>query len=111
MGILVDIMSQKYSNGAIQNGGEASNGEELGVILGLDGGTTSTICVCIPFSDQLADPVRVLGRAVAGCSNHNSVGGICSFSSKPTIYVYLFVYADMMFVYLFNVCWDGFFLF
>ncbi|KAL0305417.1 UNVERIFIED_CONTAM: hypothetical protein Sradi_5959000 [Sesamum radiatum] len=50
-----------------------------GVILGVDGGTTSTICVCLPllpFSDhrRLPDPLPVLGRAAAGCSNHNSVG-------------------------------------
>ncbi|KAF3445053.1 hypothetical protein FNV43_RR14746 [Rhamnella rubrinervis] len=47
------------------------------VILGLDGGTTSTVCICmpvIPFSDPLPDPPPVLARAVAGCSNHNSVG-------------------------------------
>lgn len=47
------------------------------VILGLDGGTTSTVCICmplIPFSDRLPDPLPVLARAVAGCSNHNSVG-------------------------------------
>lgn len=68
-------MTQKYSNEAISNGGEIDDGEELGVILGLDGGATSTICVCIPYSDQPAAPVRILGRAVAGCSNHNSVGG------------------------------------
>ncbi|XP_008796778.1 N-acetyl-D-glucosamine kinase-like [Phoenix dactylifera] len=50
-----------------------------GVILGLDGGTTSTICVCIPAalhsSGRLPDhPLPILARAVAGCSNHNSVG-------------------------------------
>lgn len=49
------------------------------VILGLDGGTTSTVCICmpiIPFSSdhRLPDPLPVLARAVAGCSNHNSVG-------------------------------------
>nr|XP_048327851.1 N-acetyl-D-glucosamine kinase-like isoform X2 [Ziziphus jujuba var. spinosa] len=47
------------------------------VILGLDGGTTSTVCICmpmIPFSDPLPEPPPVLARAVAGCSNHNSVG-------------------------------------
>ncbi|KAL8508066.1 hypothetical protein ACS0TY_018571 [Phlomoides rotata] len=52
---------------------------EGGVILGVDGGTTSTVCVCLPllpFTDhrQLPDPIPILGRAVAGCSNHNSVG-------------------------------------
>ncbi|XP_010246418.1 PREDICTED: N-acetyl-D-glucosamine kinase isoform X2 [Nelumbo nucifera] len=47
------------------------------VILGLDGGATSTVCVCLPVmpcSEQLPDPLPVLARAVAGCSNHNSVG-------------------------------------
>lgn len=49
------------------------------VILGIDGGTTSTVCICmpvIPFAQPLPDPLPVLARAVAGCSNHNSVGGI-----------------------------------
>lgn len=48
------------------------------VILGLDGGTTSTVCICMPLlpvSDPLPDPLPVLAKAVAGCSNHNSVGG------------------------------------
>ncbi|KAF9669448.1 hypothetical protein SADUNF_Sadunf14G0108600 [Salix dunnii] len=47
------------------------------VILGVDGGTTSTICICMPtfpFSYPFPDPLPVLARAVAGCSNHNSVG-------------------------------------
>ncbi|KAL5731606.1 hypothetical protein ACHQM5_004317 [Ranunculus cassubicifolius] len=47
------------------------------VILGLDGGTTSTVCICMKnmiFSNDLPDPLPVLARAVAGCSNHNSVG-------------------------------------
>ncbi|KDP37723.1 hypothetical protein JCGZ_05213 [Jatropha curcas] len=47
------------------------------VILGVDGGTTSTVCICmpiLPFSNPLPDPLPVLARAVAGCSNHNSVG-------------------------------------
>lgn len=51
--------------------------EEEEVVLGLDGGTTSTICVCIPLSFSVSDDddvPHVLGRAVAGCSNHNSVG-------------------------------------
>ncbi|KAL8108476.1 hypothetical protein AgCh_024796 [Apium graveolens] len=67
------MTSDKQNNGVITTNGVVNN-DELGVILGLDGGTTSTICVCIPFSDHLSDPVPVLARAVAGCSNHNSVG-------------------------------------
>lgn len=54
------------------------------VILGLDGGTTSTVCICmplIPYSDTLPDRPHVLARAVAGCSNHNSVGGNFTFNS------------------------------
>uniref|UniRef100_A0A5B7BGR0 N-acetyl-D-glucosamine kinase n=1 Tax=Davidia involucrata TaxID=16924 RepID=A0A5B7BGR0_DAVIN len=57
-----------------ENGGS----DESAVILGLDGGTTSTVCVCmplLPFSDNLPDdPLPILSRAVAGCSNYNSVG-------------------------------------
>ena len=49
------------------------------VILGLDGGTTSTVCVCLSaamrFCDRPPEALPVLARAVAGCSNHNSVGG------------------------------------
>ncbi|KAG8662641.1 hypothetical protein MANES_01G131701v8 [Manihot esculenta] len=51
------------------------------VILGLDGGATSTICVCmpfLPFSSPLPDPLPVLSRAVTGCSNRNSVGEIAA---------------------------------
>ncbi|KAJ0793466.1 putative hexokinase [Helianthus annuus] len=52
-------------------------GQDL--ILGLDGGTTSTVCICMPvfsFTDNSLppDPPPVLAHAVAGCSNHNSVG-------------------------------------
>ncbi|KAJ6776741.1 ACTIN-LIKE ATPASE SUPERFAMILY PROTEIN [Salix koriyanagi] len=57
--------------------GENGDGSGNGVILGIDGGTTSTVCVCIPFfpsSKTLPKPLPILGRAVSGCSNHNSVG-------------------------------------
>jgi len=52
-------------------------GQDL--ILGLDGGTTSTVCICMPMfslTDDYPppDPPPVLAHAVAGCSNHNSVG-------------------------------------
>ncbi|XP_062153801.1 uncharacterized protein LOC133861985 [Alnus glutinosa] len=56
----------------------AANQTATELVLGLDGGTTSTVCVCmplIPFSHSLPpDPLPVLARSVAGCSNHNSVG-------------------------------------
>ncbi|KAK1325606.1 hypothetical protein QJS10_CPA01g00561 [Acorus calamus] len=52
------------------------------VILGLDGGTTSTVCICMAMPaasrDGVPDPLPVLARAVAGCSNHNSVGEIAA---------------------------------
>ncbi|XP_022136560.1 N-acetyl-D-glucosamine kinase-like [Momordica charantia] len=77
-------MTKKHRNGEIWEferemsdgtGGGAGAGD---VILGIDGGTTSTICVCVPFlqphSLHLADPLPVLARVEAGCSNHNSVG-------------------------------------
>ncbi|KAJ7960584.1 N-acetyl-D-glucosamine kinase [Quillaja saponaria] len=47
------------------------------VILGLDGGTTSTVCICmpiVPFSHSEPESLPTLARAVSGCSNHNSVG-------------------------------------
>lgn len=58
-----------------------SESDDCKVMIGVDGGTTSTVCVCmplLPFSDihNLPDPLPLLGRAVAGSSNFNSVGGI-----------------------------------
>ncbi|ONM09595.1 Actin-like ATPase superfamily protein [Zea mays] len=44
------------------------------VILGV-GGTSNTVCVCIPAAMPFNDPLPVLSRTVAGYSNHNSVGG------------------------------------
>ncbi|KAK1426370.1 hypothetical protein QVD17_15041 [Tagetes erecta] len=54
-------------------GGGSAHTEKL--ILGLDGGTTNTICICMPivaFTPNHSPPVYA--RAVAGSSNHNSVG-------------------------------------
>ncbi|KAL1821310.1 hypothetical protein DCAR_0417708 [Daucus carota subsp. sativus] len=74
-------MKKRYRNGEVWDFEHemAISGLGMGreVILGLDGGTTSTVCVCIPivpFTDHLPDPPPLLARAVAGCSNHNSVG-------------------------------------
>jgi hypothetical protein len=73
---------------------ENGDGSDNRVILGIDGGTTSTVCVCIPLfssSKSLPNPPPILGRAVSGCSNHNSVGGI---------FVVLFCYPfDFFFVF------------
>lgn len=79
---------KRYRNGEIwEFEGEVPVARAAGgVILGVDGGTTSTVCVCLAasakFPDAVAggggdlpDPLPVLARAVAGCSNHNSVGG------------------------------------
>lgn len=63
-----------YSNGD-RDSSRILNGRR--VILGIDGGTASTVCICMsvmPFDQPLPDPLPVLARAVAGCSNHNSVG-------------------------------------
>ncbi|KAG8659889.1 hypothetical protein MANES_02G090600v8 [Manihot esculenta] len=69
---------KRYRNGEIWDfEHETPVSEDRPVILGLDGGTTSTVCICmpvLPFSNPLPDPLPVLARAVAGCSNHNSVG-------------------------------------
>ncbi|KAI3776048.1 hypothetical protein L1987_45808 [Smallanthus sonchifolius] len=55
-------------------GGSGGGGQKL--ILGLDGGTTKTICVCMPIIPSTPNhSPPVYARAVAGCSNHNSVGG------------------------------------
>lgn len=79
-------MRNPHPNGDLRDGGEATdeNGFGDGVILGLDGGATSTVCVCVPFfpfSDRFPEPLPILGRAVAGCTNRNSVGG--SLLSSP----------------------------
>lgn len=70
---------KRYWNGEIQeyedDMGVSDGG--TGVLLGLDGGTTSTVCICmpmIPFSHSQLQSLPILARAVAGCSNHNSVG-------------------------------------
>ncbi|XP_008812119.1 N-acetyl-D-glucosamine kinase-like [Phoenix dactylifera] len=69
---------RRYRNGEIWNFESQTPAGGAGVILGLDGGTTSTVCVCLPAAMPLAsalpDPLPILSRAVAGCSNHNSVG-------------------------------------
>lgn len=67
-------------------GAGGAHGEKL--ILGLDGGTTNTICICMPivaFTPNHSPPVYA--RAVAGSSNHNSVGGIISIIIIITITV------------------------
>lgn len=78
-------MKNRHTNGedvARQNG----DYDGCDVVLGVDGGTTSTVCVCmplLPFSDHnLPNPLPVLARAVAGSSNHNSVG---ESASKNTL--------------------------
>nr|XP_004243623.1 N-acetyl-D-glucosamine kinase [Solanum lycopersicum] len=82
LGIL-DWKMKRYRNGEIWDFEEEmqllGDGfcDQREVILGLDGDTTCTVCVCmplIPFADDLPDPPPILSRAVAGCSNHNSVG-------------------------------------
>ncbi|TVU43497.1 hypothetical protein EJB05_09973 [Eragrostis curvula] len=64
--------------GGYENGDSlAAAAGEGGVILGVDGGTTNTVCVCLPAAmppPQSPGSVPVLSRAVAGCSNRNSVG-------------------------------------
>ncbi|GAA0160118.1 kinase [Lithospermum erythrorhizon] len=58
--------------GSIQENenGRRGGGEE--VILGVDGGATSTVCVCVP--GDISHPLPILGRAITACTNHNSVG-------------------------------------
>ncbi|KAF9588931.1 hypothetical protein IFM89_017610 [Coptis chinensis] len=67
---------KRYRNGEIWDFENVSR-DGVEVILGLDGGTTSTVCICMPvmpFTLNIPDPLPVLARAIAGCSNHNSVG-------------------------------------
>lgn len=78
--VVLDAGMKRYRNGEIwefENEMHASD-DGNGVLLGLDGGTTSTVCICmpmIPFSHSQLNSLPILARAVAGCSNHNSVGG------------------------------------
>ncbi|CAO2189919.1 unnamed protein product [Urochloa humidicola] len=64
--------------GGYENGDSpAAFAGEDGVILGVDGGTTNTVCVCLPAAMPTPESpaaVPVLARVVAGCSNRNSVG-------------------------------------
>jgi hypothetical protein len=89
--VVVDSeMKKKYRNGETwefendidnnnNNNSNMSVSVSDGVLLGLDGGTTSTVCICmpmiIPFSHSQLQSLPILSRAVAGCSNHNSIGG------------------------------------
>ncbi|XP_024517373.1 N-acetyl-D-glucosamine kinase isoform X1 [Selaginella moellendorffii] len=50
-----------------------ADGRAPRVVLGVDGGSTSTLCVCVNANSSKESP-KVIGRAVAGCSNRNSVG-------------------------------------
>lgn len=86
----VDAGMKRYRNGEIwefeDDMGVSDGGN--GVLLGLDGGTTSTVCICmpmIPFSYSQLHSLPTLARAVAGCSNHNSVGGN---SYSPLLYTW-----------------------
>lgn len=87
-----------YSNGGrITNGGVGVNGRK--VILGIDGGTASTVCICIsvtPFDEPLPDPLPVLARSIAGCSNHNSVGGISNLASALRIVFTAFCFVQIL---------------
>ncbi|KAF8712799.1 hypothetical protein HU200_028571 [Digitaria exilis] len=64
--------------GGYENGDSpAAIAGEDGVVLGVDGGTTNTVCVCLPAAmppPESPAAVPILARAVAGCSNRNSVG-------------------------------------
>lgn len=78
--VVLDAGMKRYRNGEIwefeDDMGVSDGG--TGVLLGLDGGTTSTVCICmpmIPSSHSQLQSLPILARAVAGCSNHNSVGG------------------------------------
>lgn len=93
-------MTKKHRNGEISEferelSGGTGGGRAVGdVILGIDGGTTSTVCVCVPFlhphSLHLPDSPPLLARVEAGCSNHNSVGGTLSLSADFCIELLLF---------------------
>ncbi|KQK21038.1 hypothetical protein BRADI_1g58297v3 [Brachypodium distachyon] len=79
-------MMQRYTAREIWDMEERQSPRAVGcggsVVLGVDGGASNTVCVCIPataamdmspFADD-GPPLPILARAVAGCSNQNSVG-------------------------------------
>lgn len=106
---LITVMKKRYRNGEFwdfEREMEISGvGMSRQVILGLDGGTTSTVCICmpfVPFTDEMPDPLPVLARAVAGCSNHNSVGGM------QLIIVYVLSCFVYPFELMFDNCWFWF---
>ncbi|XP_075667235.1 uncharacterized protein LOC142636823 isoform X1 [Castanea sativa] len=78
-------MKNSHLNGdEVHENGGCDNDD---VVLGVDGGTTSTVCVCVPLlplisNQNLPNPLPILARAVAGSSNHNSVG---ESASKDTL--------------------------
>ncbi|KAM3700981.1 hypothetical protein ACJW31_05G138800 [Castanea mollissima] len=78
-------MKNSHLNGdEVHENGGCDNDD---VVLGVDGGTTSTVCVCVPLlplisNRNLPNPLPILARAVAGSSNHNSVG---ESASKETL--------------------------
>ncbi|KAH7314505.1 hypothetical protein KP509_21G005700 [Ceratopteris richardii] len=53
-----------------------TNASESKVIVGVDGGATSTVCVCVaaPHTAYFHEPPPVLARAESSASNRNSVG-------------------------------------
>ena len=63
--------------------------DDDGVILGVDGGATSTICVCIAVPSHghgtFHEPPSILSRAETSGSNHNSVGGLPFIAWKQKI--------------------------
>lgn len=83
--LILDSEMKRYRNGETWEFENDINNVSVsdGVLLGLDGGTTSTVCICMPmiihFSHSQLQSLPILSRAVAGCSNHNSVGGSYSF--------------------------------
>ncbi|KAK7385908.1 hypothetical protein VNO78_31870 [Psophocarpus tetragonolobus] len=80
--VVFDAEMKRYRNGEIwEFEDDLGVSDDSGVLLGLDGGTTSTVCICmpmIPFSHSQLHSLPILARAVAGCSNHNSVGEIAA---------------------------------
>ncbi|OIW02826.1 hypothetical protein TanjilG_29602 [Lupinus angustifolius] len=72
---------KRYINGEIWDFEDEIMAVSDDVLLGLDGGTTSTVCICmpcIPFSHSQLHSLPILSKTVAGCSNHNSVGEIAA---------------------------------
>ena len=69
---------EKLRQNSEKHYGLSNGNEKPAIVLGVDGGATTTISICLSCAPHQNDPV-VLARAVTGSSNFNSVSGLFRF--------------------------------